>query len=247
VFPALAFIVFWLALQGPRRNAGWWQGATALVRPRWNALWLLGVTPIIATMLGTVLTGARTSAVWGLPIAAGLMLLAASRAREAGADVCVRRLWRVLLPLWLLVAVLSPLWWHWRAHLQSPGVTEPRQELAQALDLAWLSEFGKPLPWITGTRALAASASFYTGGSAQYWSLWSPAVETPWVDTDEMQDDGGLIVCADTDTACASAAALWSAERREVTVAKRERGVSFAPVTYAVYVMRPRTAPSPAP
>jgi len=246
VFPALAFVVFWLALQGPRRNAGWWQAATALVRPRWNALWLLGVTPIIATMLGTVLTGARTSAVWGLPIAAGLMLLAASRAREAGADVCVRRLWRVLLPLWALVAVLSPLWWHWRAQVQSPGVAEPRQELAQALDLAWLTEFGQPLPWVTGTRALAASTSFYTAGQARYWSFWSPAVETPWVDADAMLDDGGLIVCAPQDAACASTAALWSAEQRTITVAKRERGYSFPAVSYTVFLVRPRSSAAPA-
>jgi hypothetical protein len=247
VFPAIAFAVFWLALQGPRRGAGWWQAATALVRPRFNAVWLLGVTPILATMLGTMLTGARTSSVWGLPISAGLMLLAASRAREAGADVCVRRLWRALIVLWLGVALLSPAWWKWRAHLETPAVSEPRQELAQTLDLAWLAEFGQPLQWITGTRALAASTSFYTAGSARYWSLWSPAVETPWVDVDDVADDGGLIVCATDDSACQTAAERWSAERRNVTVSKRERGVSFAPVSYWVFVIRPRAQGASAP
>jgi 4-amino-4-deoxy-L-arabinose transferase-like glycosyltransferase len=244
VFPALAFVVFWLALQGPRRNAGWWRAATSLLRPRWDAAWLLGVTPIIATMLGTMLTGARTSAVWGLPIAAGLMLLAASRAREAGADVNVGRLWRTLISLWLVVAVLAPLWWLWRAQLATPGVAEPRQELAQTLDLSWLAEFGQPLPWVTGTRALAASTSFYTAGSARYWSLWSPAIETPWVDTGEVLEDGGLIVCDRGDAACLTAAERWSAERRTVTVAKRERGFSFAPVSYEVFVIRPRITPA---
>jgi 4-amino-4-deoxy-L-arabinose transferase-like glycosyltransferase len=240
VFPALAFLVFWLALSGPRRLPGWLHAASSLLRPRWQATWILGVAPVIATMLGTVLTGARTSAVWGLPIAGGLMLLAASRAREAGADVNLGRLWRTVIAVWLVAAILSPVWWLARARLETPGVVEPRQELAQTLDLSWLTEFGQPLPWVTGTRALAASTSFYTGGNARYWSLWRPAVESPWVNPDTVLDEGGLIVCDRRDEACLEAAESWSAERRTVTVAKRERGHSFAPVSYDVFVIRPR-------
>ena len=240
VFPALAFVVFWLALQPTHRSASWWQAATSLVRPRWQPTWLLGVVPILATMLGTVATGARTSVVWGLPIAAGLMLLAVSRAREAGAEVDLKRLWRTLLTVWLLVALLSPLWWLARARMATPGVTEPRHELAQALDQRWQSEYGTPLPWITGTRALAASVSFYSTGSARYWSLWAPTIETRWVDVDRMLSDGGLIVCASEDTACQTEAERWSAERSTLRVAKHERGFSFDAVSYEIYLMRPR-------
>jgi 4-amino-4-deoxy-L-arabinose transferase-like glycosyltransferase len=240
VFPALAFALLWLGLSGPTRTRAWWLAVTSVLRPRWQAPWLLGMVPVLATVLGTVVTDARTASVWGLPISAGLVLLAASRAHEAGAEVDTRRLWRALLSLWLVIALLSPLWWLTRARLQTPGVTEPRIELAQALDAFWRREESTPLRWVTGTRALAASTSFYLHGRARYWSLWSPGIETPWVEIDEVRDEGSLIVCAQEDTDCQDEAEAWSAESATLVVAKHERGFDFQAVPYRVYRLRPR-------
>jgi len=190
-------------------------------------------------MAATVLTGARTASVWGLAIAAGLALLAASRAHAAGAALSLPRMWRTLAVVWLCVAVLSPTWWLARATLRTPVVTEPREELARAVAEAWASEFGTELPWVSGTRALAASVAFYAEDHPSYWSLWNMAVETPWTDAGTIGAEGGVIVCESDDEECQRLAATWSADKRMMTVAKSSRGFNFEPRTYAVYWLPP--------
>jgi 4-amino-4-deoxy-L-arabinose transferase-like glycosyltransferase len=119
-FPLIAMGVFALAVSGPQRRTALLQALSAPFRPQGQVVWLLAAVPIIATMLITVITGARTASVWGLPIAGGLALLAVSRAHEAGASFDSRRLWRAMLTIWLVVAVASPLWWLARAQQNSP-------------------------------------------------------------------------------------------------------------------------------
>ncbi len=237
LLPGLALLAFSL---GGSRRAGLWQAATAVLRPRWDAPWLIGVLPIVATLAATVATGARTASVWGLPIAAGLTLLAVCRAREAGAAPDLPRLWRALVVAWIVAASAAPLWWLKQAAGASTGVAEPRAELAQALDGAWRDAFMVPLPWVSGSPALAASTSFYTGGQARYWSFSRPAVETPWVDIAAVRRDGGIIVCALDDAPCQKLADGLSTDRRSISVAKRVGGFDFAPVHYRYYLLLPQ-------
>jgi len=239
VFPVLAFLALRLALQGPARGAAFWQAVTAPLRPRGEATWLLAMLPIVATMAVTVLTGARTASVWGLALAAGLALLAVSRARDAGAELCLARLWRTLAVVWLVIAVLSPTWWTSRAMLRTPSVAEPREELALALSQAWEQQFEGKLPWVTGTRVLAASVAFYAPDHPQYWSLWNATVETPWADSAAILRDGGVIVCELADEACQSLAEAWTVDRRSLSVAKSARGFDFEARQYTVYWMAP--------
>jgi 4-amino-4-deoxy-L-arabinose transferase-like glycosyltransferase len=242
VFPLLAFLALRLSLDGPARHRAFFQAVAAPLRPRGDALWLLAMLPILATMAATVLTGARTASVWGLAIAAGLALLAASRAREAGAGVNVKKLWFTLLVIWSTVAVLAPLWWQSRASLNTPSVAEPREELAHALQWAWRAEFASPLPYVSGTRALAASTAFYGQDHPRYWSMWNNSVETPWANAGEVMSRGAMIVCEVADLPCQSLAESWSADRRMLTVAKVARGFRFAPKDYVFYLVRPLTA-----
>jgi 4-amino-4-deoxy-L-arabinose transferase-like glycosyltransferase len=242
IFPLLAFLALRMALVGPARHRGFLQAALAPLRPRGDALWLLAMLPIVATMLATVITSARTASVWGLAIAMGMALLAASRAREAGATLSPGRLWRTLACVWLAVAVLSPVWWQTRASLATPSVAEPREELARALNRLWRQEIGSPLPWVSGTRALAASVAFYAGDHPAYWSLWNSTVETPWVNDGLVHARGGVIVCENTDHKCQQLAESWSADRRTLNVAKAERGVHFLPSTYVFYLLPPLAA-----
>ncbi len=239
VFPLLAFIVLGIALDGPARHRAFWQALSAPLRPRGDVIWLLAILPVIGTMLATLLTAARTASVWGLAISAGLALLAASRARDAGAEVNLSRLWRTIGVIAVAAAVLAPSWWLARAALATPAVAEPREELARALDDAWTDEFGTALPWVSGTRALAASAAFYADDHPRYWSLWNAAVETPWVDTAEVSRRGGIIVCERRDEACQALAENWSADRRRLRVAKSARGFIFQPTEYVFYLMPP--------
>lgn len=237
VFPLLAFVAMFRSLAGPRRLQAFVQAATSPLRPRNEALWLLAVLPILATMAGTVLVGARTASVWGLGMAACLALLAAHRAREAGAELDMPRMWRTLATIWLLVALLSPLWWYTRAQLQTPAVTEPREELAQEAQRQWRAHTGLPLPWVAGTRALAASTAFYASDHPGYWSLWNASLETPWVDAADVLDQGGVIVCDKADDDCQRLAEAWSADRRELQVAKSARGLSFPTRSYWLYLV----------
>lgn len=239
VFPLLAFVAMFRSLSGPHRLRAFLQATTSPLRPRNERVWLLAVLPIVATMLGTVLVGARTASVWGLGMAAGLALLAASRAREAGAEVDLGRMWRTLLTIWLLVASLSPLWWYARARLETPAVTEPREELALEVQRLWRARTGTPLQWVSGTRVLAASTAFYAPDHPGYWSLWNGRVETPWVDdAADVRNEGGVIVCEWADTACQGLAEAWSADRQDVQVAKSDRGFDFKAKTYAVYLIQ---------
>lgn len=240
VFPLLATLALYRALAGPRRGRAFFDAATAVLRPRADALWLLAVLPIVATAVATLLTSARTASVWGLAMAAGLALLAVSRAFEAGAGLNLRRLWQTMAAVWLTVAVLSPAWWYACAKAQAPGVSAPRQELAQAAQALWREHTGQPLRWVAGTRVLAASTAFYASDHPRYWSVFDPTLETPWVPTDEVRRQGGLIVCAEDDHLCQQLAETWTAQQQVVTVAKRSRGMQFAPQRHLVFLIRPQ-------
>jgi hypothetical protein len=124
-------------------------------------------------------------------------------------------------------------------------VTEPREELALEVQRLWREHEGLPLRWVSGTRALAASTSFYAPDNPRYWSLWSIAVETPWVNTDDVQAAGGVIVCAVGDGECERLAEAWSANRHVVHVAKSVRGFHFRPQAYVLYLLTPRWNASP--
>lgn len=244
VFPLFAFAALRSALIGPRAGRAFVQAVFAPLRPGRDRFWLLAMLPILLTMLVTVGTEARTAWVWGLPIAAGLALLAGSRAMDAGAHLSLPRLWRMLFAIWAAVALLSPLWWDANAALRSPAVAEPREELAIAVAKAWQSRFGRPLPEIAGTRELAASVAFYAPNHPRYWSLWNTTIETPWVTPGAVQANGSAIVCDSADRACESLAEQWSADRHTLVVAKHERGFSFEPRGYAVYLVPPSDSSS---
>jgi 4-amino-4-deoxy-L-arabinose transferase-like glycosyltransferase len=241
IFPLLAFLALRLAIGGPAGHRAFLRAAAAPLTPRSDTIWLLAMLPVLATMGITVATGARTSSVWGLAIAAGLSLLAASRAREAGASLSLPRMWQTLGVIWLSIAALSPIYWVCRAEWRVPTAAEPREELAQALASLWHAEFGGDIPWVSGTRALAASTAFYASEHPRYWSLWNSTVETPWVHTSEVQTRGAVIVCDTADTACQSLGESWTLDRRAVTVAKSEHGYRFDAVEYVVYLVPPST------
>jgi Dolichyl-phosphate-mannose-protein mannosyltransferase len=239
VFPLLAFLALRLTLEGPACRHAFVQAVSAPLRLRAQAVWLMAMLPIITTMVATVATGARTASVWGLALAMGLALLATSRAHETGATVNLKKLWRAMAIIWCVILLLAPLWWLTHAHAEAPGAAEPREELALALHSTWRAEVGGPLPYISGTRALAASTAFYGADHPRYWSVWNHHVETPWTDAGDITARGAMIVCETLDLACQQLAQSWSADRRTLSVAKVVRGISFAPKDYVYYLVRP--------
>jgi 4-amino-4-deoxy-L-arabinose transferase-like glycosyltransferase len=239
VFPVLVFLALWRTLQGPARRAAFVHAVIAPLRPQAHAIWMLAMLPIVTTALATVVTGARTASVWGLALAPGLALLATSRAQAAGAIVNLTSLWRTMAVIWCAIAALAPLWWLAQAHVETNKVTAPREELAHALHSVWRSQVGGPLPYVSGTRALAASTAFYGVDHPQYWSLWNPAVESPWIDADDIAARGTMIVCDVADMPCQQRAERWSTQRSSLRVAKETRSFSFAPQDYVYYLVHP--------
>jgi 4-amino-4-deoxy-L-arabinose transferase-like glycosyltransferase len=237
--PSLAWALLWPAFTGSAARPVFAAAATAPFRPTADAVWWLAMLPIAFTVLATVVTGARTASTWGIGLAASLACLSATRAHAAVGAFSLPRLWCCLGAVWALAAILAPVWWHNRAAVQAPAVTLPRAELAQALSALWQREHGSPLPWIAGTRVLAASTSFHAPSHPRYWSLFGPEVETPWVELDQVRRRGGLIVCDAADSACSALAAAWSNERRWLEVAKTQRGHRFRSVGYDVWHLRP--------
>ncbi|MDE1947520.1 MAG: glycosyltransferase family 39 protein [Burkholderiales bacterium] len=238
-FPALALGLLAGAL-GPRgRGAAIWAAVTAPLRPRREPAWLLAMLPIVLTVTATLVTGARTSTVWGMPIPLGLTLLAVCRAQARGATIDFGRARRILVASWVLVILLAPALWWVEARQGDDAAGEPRAELAAALDQDWRREFGTPLRWVSGTRVLAASTAFYADDHPGYWSLWGPAHETPWVDLKRVRAEGSVIVCAEDDRECQDAAARMSSRSTELEVAKHARGFRFAPRRYRVVVIAP--------
>jgi 4-amino-4-deoxy-L-arabinose transferase-like glycosyltransferase len=239
VFPVLVFLALRCTLQGPARGAAFVHAVTAPVRPQADAIWLMTMLPIVITALATVVTGARTASVWGLALAPGLALLATSRAQATGVTVNLRKLWQTMACVWCAIAVVAPLWWLVRAHAETHQVTAPQAELALALHSAWRSEVGGPLPYVSGTRALAASTAFYGADHPQVWSLWNLAIESPWIDADDIAARGTMIVCDVADMQCQQLAERWSTQRSILSVAKETRGFSFAPQDFVYYLVRP--------
>lgn len=245
VFLGLSFGLLALALRGRLRWPALAAAVSSLLRPRAEPLYWLAVLPIAITMLATVVTGARTASVWGLPIAACAVVLALDRARRHGVEIDLNRALRAMLAAWLAVLLLAPLMWLVAARADTMAASAPRAELAAAVEDAWREVADTPLPWISGTRELAASVAFYAPSHPQYWSLWGAARETPWANPGRIRDQGGAIVCARDDDPCIERASWRQAWRVDLTVAKQARGFDFAPQHYVLFLSRPRVTATP--
>lgn len=241
LYPTLALVLLALTLEPGRRRQALRAALAACLRPRLAPLWLLAAGPVVVTMLATAATGARTATVWGMPIAGGVCLLLVAHSRQAGGRLALRRGLTALAMAWAVVLVAAPLRWEWLARRGADAAAEPRAELAAALAQRWRDEFLGPLPWVSGTRALAMSASFYSSDHPHYWSLWNAALETPWVDREQVFGKGGIVVCQETDLECQDIAGQWSQWREWVAVAKHERGHAFEPRRYVLYLLPPRS------
>ena len=236
LLPALGLLA-WTA----RHVAGWrvWQRVLGdLLRPAGQPAWWWGVGPVVVAAVATVLTGARTVSVWGLPMTLLLCLFVAQRLSVHAAALALQPAAspaRTLLVPWLVAALAAPAFWAVQARQGNAAVAEPRAELALAVEAAWAARHpGQRLPWVAGSEALAASVSFYGKSRPAYWSLRNPAQHTPWVDVQQVLTDGGALVCTADDRLCADAATGWGGQVENLIVAKHARGVVFPAATYTV-------------
>jgi hypothetical protein len=120
-------------------------------------------------------------------------------------------------------------------------VSDPRQELALAVDARWREAFARPLPWVSGSPAYAASTAFYAPSRPGYWSL-DRERQSPWVDIQQLRRDGSAVVCEQSDASCQLDGAVRGARREIVTVAKDDRGWRFPARNFVLFLIPPGRA-----
>ena len=243
LMPLLGYALLALAWRGRPHSA--LRTLASILRPSTDPLWMLAMLPLAVTAVGTIATGARTSVVWGLPMSLGLVLLVAARLRDTGTGVHAPRALAALALAWCGVLAGAPLVWRAEARQKSPTVTDPRVELALAVDVRWREAFASPLPWVTGSPAYAASTAFYAPSRPGYWSL-DLERQTPWVDRRQLQRDGSAVVCDSADAACLQGGAAQGARGETISVSKDDRGQRFAARQFVVFLIPPGQAPAPA-
>lgn len=236
VFPALGFALI-AGASRRMRDAG--RALLSVLRPSADPIWVLAMAPVLLTVAATVVTGARTATVWALPMGMGLVMWLGVQLRRTAPNPDLRVLGGGLALAWTLAVVGSALLWRHDAAQGEQRVAEPRAELAALVDARWRVEQGGPLRWVTGTRPLAASVAFYAPARPAYWSVWASGVETPWVDRERVAADGGAVVCAADDAACAALGESMGGRRIEVSVGKSVRDHVFAAVDFVVVLVPP--------
>lgn len=238
-FPALGFGLLAVSVIGPGRRALVLAALRDLLRPSRSALWLLAWLPIALTVVGTAITGARTSVVWGLPMSMGLILFVAARLAAHGIWPQPRAAIACLAVLWLTVIGLAPIAWWLDARRQAPSAAEPRAELAQAVAADWSAAHGTPLRWVTGSSHEAAAVTFYADSHPRYWAFADPLRQSPWAHADALRLAGSAIVCEPGDTSCVALAERLAGTGRRLTVNKQARGFVFESRSFSVFHLTP--------
>jgi 4-amino-4-deoxy-L-arabinose transferase-like glycosyltransferase len=244
-FPVLGFGLIAVAVLGPGRRGLLLAALRDLVRPSSSPVWLLALLPVILTVLGTTITGARTSVVWGLPMSMGLILLFASRLAAHRITPLPRAAAAYLAVVWITVLALAPLAWWLDARRQAPTVADPRAELAQAVSAQWASRWRTPLRWVTGSSVYAEAVAFYADSHPRYWSAAEPRRQSPWANADELRAQGSAMVCDLDDRDCRELGVRLTGTEELVTVAKHDRGYDFAPRSFAVFWFAPEDSAAP--
>ena len=222
------------------RGGHWVRMARVMLQPSSRPVWMIAWMPILFVACATVFTAARTTALWGLAMSFAIILLAADGAAATGRRPDARRVWPWLGVVWLIALVMAPVIWDQAARRGVRGQTEPRAELTQALEAQWLQAYGSKLKWVTGTRPIAMSASFYSASGAQYWNAWARELDSPWVNEARVRQDGYAVVCdSRIEPDCPRQARQLCGTVQAITVAKRTRGYTFDPVRFDVAFCAP--------
>jgi 4-amino-4-deoxy-L-arabinose transferase-like glycosyltransferase len=240
LFPALGLLLLWLTVRPQIRLDRFAAIVGKCLRPSTDPLWILALAPIVLSVVMTTITAARTSTLWGLPMGMALVLLVASRLSTASSSAPHLRPAGLLLGVsWMAMAIAAPLYWHAGADRGDPTLTEPRLELAQAVDELWTEEVGTRLPWVSGPMHLAASTAFYAPSGPGYISFNKPERCTPWVDANRVERDGRAIICTFRDSGCIAAGESLGGRTYDLTVRKSAGGRTFEPVSYSVVIVAP--------
>jgi len=162
-----------------------------------DQLFLLLMTwgPLATTLAYSALTGTHMRSMWGMPLFSCVGLWLVYTLGPALDEVRNRRLmygaflsFFTALIAYIGSVILPP---YVDGHAKT--VSYPSVELAALVSSVWQQHYQTPLPFVAGTRQLAARVAVYAPAHPVPYFDWDSAV-SPWVNIEKMQHDGAVFV-----------------------------------------------------
>jgi 4-amino-4-deoxy-L-arabinose transferase-like glycosyltransferase len=238
LLPSFVFVV--LLVRKNRLQAAK-QMALSYVRPSTCPdLWWLALGPLIVVGAIAIAAKAQMASVWGMAEWFALVPLWLAVLKRKCISLRTERAVRVLVIYWLLVLAGGTTAGYLGAHRNTDDAAEPRAELSAAANTVWKQRTGKAdVPIVSGSVHEAQSIAFYTGSPTRFWDMASPQA-TPWLQSDDVQRQGVLIICADGDFSCnASATTLSDTQPISLAVRKHAWGKALPLRHYSLYLLPP--------
>ncbi len=162
-----------------------------------DRLFLLLMTwgPFATTLAYAAFTGTHMRSMWGMPLFSfvGLWLVFSLWPRID--ELRYRRLIHgALLSFFVaLISYIGTVFLPPYIDGHAKTVSYPSVELAALVGQVWHQHYNSPLPYVAGTRQLAARVAVYADDHPVPFFDWDPSV-SPWVNVEKMQRDGAVFV-----------------------------------------------------
>ena len=234
-----ALLLIYAVRPGQRREA-----AQAVVRSMFlvaqqRELWWLAFAPMLVVAGLALSLRMPMAAVWGMAQWFAVTTLWLGVLHGKGMAPRVAWLRRAVPVYWALVTAIALALGYAEARQGSEGAITPRLELARATHALWHERTGATLKIVAGSGADVMSVAFYSPDRTRWWSPASPVL-TPWITLTDWRRDGGVLVCAADDSACAATAqALVASPPMELSVRRQAWGILMPNFKYRVYLQLP--------
>ena len=213
---------------------------TGLLRRRQRPdLWGLTWMPLLVIVAIVLLRHTEMASVWGIAMWSAAPVWWLALLQQQGIEPRVQGLGRVLSAIWLLVLLLAVALGCYNARDGKEDAAAPRAELARAAQAIWRERVHSELRLVSGSLTESRSVAFYADGQVRWWNVMAPPT-TPWLTPDDVRKMGLLIICADDDQPCQSAAKNWAPPVAVlVSVHKRAWGWEQALRPFHIYLLPP--------
>ncbi len=164
---------------------------------RFSRLFLLAMTwgPFITTLGYAAFSGTHMRSMWGMPLFSLVGLWLVYSFWPSLESIDLRRLiggglaaFFAMLIFYSGTVILPP---YWIGHAKI--VLYPSQELADLVADVWHKDYQKPLPFVAGTRQLAARVTVYGKEHPTPFFDWDSQT-SPWVNLQKLRQEGAVFV-----------------------------------------------------
>ncbi len=168
-------------------------------------LLVLTVLPYLATIAMTLVFSLRGATNWAMPLYLMLPVIAAARIGAPSARA-LKLAAATVAASTVAICIAGQIGARIAVARGVDGSTDPRQEIAIAINVLWRQSVGSALPIVGGDNRLASAAVLYAPDHPQGWPSFS-TTQAPWIDIEAARTGGFIAVCRATDAACSALAA----------------------------------------